>query len=129
MPPRFGASSAAATPPTTATAVSIPAARPRSANPILPSRSASLFLACSLFVEPDRRQILVQEMARADLPALHIGAVRHDAVPPDDLRGVRLGIHQLLLEIDHERVLLLLIAFLLYLVIDRGNFLIVVKTV
>ena len=36
----------------------------------------------SLFVEPDRRQILVQVMARADLPAFDIGPVGHDPIPP-----------------------------------------------
>ena len=35
-----------------------------------------------LFIQPHRRQVLVNEVARADLPALDIGLVRYDPVPP-----------------------------------------------
>src|SRR5579864_2084102 len=35
-----------------------------------------------LSVEPDRRQVLVDVMARADLPAFDIAAIGHDAVAP-----------------------------------------------
>ena len=35
-----------------------------------------------LLIEPDLVQMLVQIVARRDLPALHVGAVRDDPVPP-----------------------------------------------
>src|ERR1700674_2363766 len=35
-----------------------------------------------LLVEPDRRQVLVDIMARAHLPAFDIAAIQHDAVAP-----------------------------------------------
>src|SRR5262249_14949614 len=39
-------------------------------------------LTRTLFVEPDRSEILIDVMARADLPAFHIAAIRHDPVAP-----------------------------------------------
>src|SRR6516225_7305607 len=38
--------------------------------------------ASTSFVEPDRAEVLIEVMARADLPAFDIGPVRHDPVPP-----------------------------------------------
>ena len=39
-------------------------------------------LTTVLLVQPDLIQMLVQIVARCDLPALHIGTVRVDLVPP-----------------------------------------------
>src|SRR6516162_3617938 len=46
----------------------------------------------SLLVEPDGRQVLIDIMARADLPALHVRPVRDDPVVPGRLQHMRLGI-------------------------------------
>src|SRR5215472_15018142 len=59
-----------------------------------------------LLVEPDRRQILIQVMARADLPALHIGPGGDDPIPPQHRELVRLGIDHMLLEFTHQNTLL-----------------------
>src|SRR2546423_7985745 len=40
------------------------------------------FLGIDLFVEPDCRQVLIDEMRRGDFEALHIGPVRHDPMSP-----------------------------------------------
>ena len=44
------------------------------------SSSGKSFIAS--LVEPDRRQVLVDVMAGADLPAFDIAAIRHDAIAP-----------------------------------------------
>src|SRR5689334_4137115 len=71
----------------------------------IPPRKAS----CSprlLFIEPDRRQVLVDEVTRADLPPLHIRLVGNDAVPPYHPDLVRLGVDHVFLEIAHQGALL-----------------------
>src|SRR5947199_5081635 len=113
MPPRLGASSALAG---GSSAASVPAAtESASRNRIFPLPSWSfyrLFITAEMsFVEPHRREILVQEMAGADLPAFDVRAVRHDPVPPYELGGVRLGVHHLLLEVDHQPLPLLRLGF------------------
>src|SRR4030088_416423 len=61
-------------------------------------------LAYSL-IKPDVREILVNEMAWADLPALYIRPVRHGAIPIGDPHRVRLGIDDISLEFSHQRAL------------------------
>src|SRR5262249_14122499 len=61
-------------------------------------------LAYSL-IQPDGRQILVDEMAWADLPALYIRPVGHGAIPIGDPHRVRLGIEDISLEFTHQRAL------------------------
>src|SRR5437016_797974 len=117
MPPRFGVSA-----PLAGRASNSNAAAP-TANSTLHFMSSSLIARIGagcivrpsagskpirrrLFVEPDRRQVLIDEMAGADLPAFDVAAVRHDAVPPDDLGGVRLGVHHQLLKGEHSGFLL-----------------------
>src|SRR5947207_9194444 len=56
------------------------------------------FPAGGLLIKPDRRQILIEEMARTDLPALHIRAVRHDPVPPQRRDVMYLIIERVLFE-------------------------------
>src|SRR5216683_2905514 len=109
MPPRFGVSSAAA-----GIARASPPKRPaanRSANGIVVPRFAIILRSLAgcrrrfLFVEPHRPQILVEVMARADLPALDISMVRNRPVPPQQEDLVRLGIEDMLLERAHQGAL------------------------
>src|ERR1700730_19146116 len=55
-------------------------------SPVPSAAADPLSLASSLrarlLVKPDRPEILIEEMARTDLPALDIGTVGHDPVPP-----------------------------------------------
>jgi hypothetical protein len=44
-------------------------------------------------------------MAWADLPALYIRPIRHDAIPIGDPHRVRLGIEDMSLEFSHQRAL------------------------
>src|SRR5690348_4746503 len=75
---------------------------PRTSRSGLLSISAT---AMMLFVQPDRRQILVQVVARADLPALYVGPVRDDAVPPQHRKLVRFGVDDVLFEFPHQSAL------------------------
>src|SRR5215470_8922485 len=59
-----------------------------------------------LLVEPYVGQVLVEVMAWADFPTLHVGAQRNDAVPVRYHHRVRLGVEHALLERTHERALL-----------------------
>src|SRR6266851_8305585 len=110
MPPCFGVSSAAA-----GSARASAAARPaatRSANGSGAPRFAIIVQSlagcrrCRLFVEPHRGQVLVEVMAWADLPALDVGMMRDDALPPQQEDLVRLVIERVLLELPHQRALL-----------------------
>ena len=84
-PPRLPAGQAKAQrqgPPQAVTAMpSLPPVRPA-----VTVQRVVLWFGFRLFVEPDRRQILVDEMAWADLPAIDIGVLRHDPIPPDRTR-------------------------------------------
>src|SRR5215468_9603793 len=100
MPPRFGFSSAPV-------GVGADAAK---ATPTPAAHNANLSVIRNLqwsplLVEPDRAEILVQVMARADLPALDIGSVRHDPVPPQQKHSVRLVIKHVFLKFAHHRAL------------------------
>src|SRR6185437_1560987 len=77
--------------------------KPRTSRSGLVSLSAT---AMTLLVQPDRCQILVQVMARADLPAFDICPVGDDPVPPQHREFVRLGIDDVLFEIAHQAALL-----------------------
>src|SRR5215471_17850949 len=104
MPPDFGVSPAAAG--------AVSATAPRSAA----GRASLVHIvpSCStiLFVEPHRRQILVQIMAGADLPALHICAVGNNTVVPEQKYFVSLAIENMLLEIAHQGPLLRELGFM-----------------
>src|SRR4029079_8292608 len=54
-----------------------------------------------LFVEPDRRQILVDVMAGADLEAFDIASIWHDAITPKQEGFMRLCIEHALLKLTH----------------------------
>src|SRR6185312_7047267 len=56
----------------------------------------------ALFVQPDRREVLVEEVARTDFPALDVGTVRNDAVPPDEVKRVRLVVEHAFFELPHQ---------------------------
>src|SRR5215468_4727657 len=85
----------------------IPAIRRQAPGSETGSNSAWRITAGSRFslIQPDRRQILVDEMAWADLPALHVRPVRHGAIPIGDPHRVRLGIEDISLEFSHQRAL------------------------
>src|SRR5260370_40697250 len=82
MPPFFGVSSTGAAKDAPIRRAPRPAARVADLASIgIPPNNAS----CSsspLFIEPDRRQILVDVITRADFPAHYIRSVGHDAIPP-----------------------------------------------
>src|SRR5262252_3971508 len=59
-----------------------------------------------LLVEPHVGQVLIEVVARTDLPSLYVGAQRNDPVPVGHHHLVRLGIEHALLEIAHQRPLL-----------------------
>ena len=54
-----------------------------------------------LFIEPDRRQVLVEIMTWADFPALHICVMWHHSVPPQQKDVVRFGVENVFLEVAH----------------------------
>src|SRR5690242_20738278 len=56
-----------------------------------------LFPSCLLFVQPYRRQVLVDKVARTDLPALHIGPVRNGPIPPQGHDFMRLLVEHIFL--------------------------------
>src|SRR5229473_6193448 len=96
MPPFFGVSSAGAA----------SGGTPKSAA----NRASLIFItsSCStvLFIEPDRRQILIDEVGWADLEALHVRPVRHDPVPPQYPDHMGRVIEHVLFEPAHKRPLL-----------------------
>src|SRR6267143_1395544 len=79
-------------------------------SPVPSAAADPLSLASSLrarlLVKPDRPEILIEEMARTDLPALDIGSVGHDPVPPQGHDLVRLVVQRMLLELAHQLALL-----------------------
>src|SRR5690242_4018709 len=58
--------------------------------------------AGGLLVEPDRRQILIDVVARADLPALYVRPIRDDPVVPGRHQHMRLGIEHVFFEFTHQ---------------------------
>src|SRR3954447_20746762 len=56
----------------------------------------------ALFVQPNRRKILVDEMTGADLPALDVGPVWDDSVPPHEVKRMHLLVEDALLELAHQ---------------------------
>ena len=59
----------------------------------------------TLFVQPDCRQVLIDEMARPDFPALHVRAVRDAPEPPHDPGLVRLVVDHVFLDFSHQAAL------------------------
>src|SRR6516162_6727573 len=96
MPPCLGVSSAAAS------------GAAASSDPILIASSCS----AELFIEPNRRQILIEIMAGADPPALHIRAVRNNTVIPEQEYLVGLAVENVLLEVAHQGPLLRELGFM-----------------
>src|SRR5579884_2311480 len=80
-------------------------------------------------VEPEARQVLVDEMRRRDLEALYIRAIRHDAVPPQRPDLVRLGIDEALLYRPHILTLLRRVRLVQHLVVDGDQFRVLVTRV
>src|SRR5215471_16668210 len=70
------------------------------------------------FIEPDCRQVLVEEMARTDLPAFDIGAVGDDSVPPQGHNFVRLLVEHVLLKLPHQCALLCRIGLMQHALIE-----------
>src|SRR5216683_5980470 len=108
MPPYFGVSSAGAG--------AANAAAPRNAANIADLISTKL-LPAFLLVEPDLRQILVDEVRRADLEPLHIGPVGHDPVPPQHPNHMGLFVEHVFFEPAHQLALLLGIGLVQHLVV------------
>src|SRR2546422_1034122 len=105
VPPRFGVCANAGSAPRARRVTAI--AQNRAALAIAFLLAPRLGVASAvLFVEPDRRQILINIKARADLPPLKVGAVRHDAVLPQHEYLVRLFVEHAFLEGAHRRTLL-----------------------
>src|SRR6185437_15143912 len=57
-------------------------------------------------IQPDIGEILVDIVARTDLPAVHVGAFRDLAVPPDHRELPRLGVDDAGFVLPHQRSLL-----------------------
>src|SRR5947208_12612852 len=72
-----------------------------------------------LFVEPQPRQVLIDEMGGRDLEALEIGAVRHDAVPPQGPDLMRLFVEDVFLQLAHQLALPRRIGLAQHLVVKR----------
>src|SRR5207249_3228426 len=69
---------------------------------VLTSTLASQYL----LIERDRRQVLVEIMAWADLPTLHICVIGYHPVPPQQENFVRFGVEHVFLEVAHQCTLL-----------------------
>src|SRR5437899_2138448 len=73
-----------------------------------PSASMTLYgrpmavLAFLLFAEPDRVELLVEEVARRDRPAAHLRQMRHDPVPLEAHDEVHFLVVEALLELPQE---------------------------
>src|SRR6516162_2063820 len=97
-------------------------------NP-LTSRSGLVSIVATLmtlFVEPDRRQILIDVMAGADLPAFDIGPVRHGSLPPQQVDRMRLLVENVFVELEQIGALFGLVEFAQLLVVHL-DFLRIVK--
>src|SRR5271155_2591988 len=75
-----------------------------------------------LSIEPDCRQILIDEVRRADLEALHIGPIRHDPMPPQYPDLMRPVVEHIFFEVAHQGALPRRIGFMQHLLVevDRG---------
>src|SRR5262245_28794973 len=69
-------------------------------------------------IEPDRGQILVEKMARADLPALHIGAAGNDPVPPESHDFMRFIVERMFFVLPHQQALSYRIGLVQHLLIE-----------
>src|SRR5260370_997704 len=113
------AATAAAAGAAAASSAATPIAQNRAAVPIVTARSVRRDRCRRiLFVEPDARQILVGVVARANLPAVHIGAQRHDPTPPERVDVMRAFVEHLLVELAGQRALLRKIGLVQQLVVD-----------
>src|SRR5437762_3805202 len=107
MPPRFGSSAATGAVPMRATMIATAVA-------VLTLTSASQYL----FIEPDRRQVLIEIMTWADLPTLHICVMWHHPIPPQQKDIVRLDVEDVFLEVAHQHPLLYGIGLAQHLVVE-----------
>jgi len=78
------------------------------------------------FVEPDRRQVLVVEMARTDFPAFHVRPVRNAAEPPHHPDLVRLVVDHVFLEFAHQAALFGRVGLVQHLLVEIDFFLVLV---
>src|SRR6266478_6794604 len=92
-------------------------------------RRARQRMRTGLLIEPYIGQVLIDVVARADLPSLHIGAQRHDPVPVGYHQLVRLRIEHVLLELAHQRALLRAVGLVQHLLVQIDLRLIVVVPV
>src|SRR5271166_3110353 len=70
------------------------------------------------FIEPDRCQVLIEVVTRADLPALDVGGVGNDPIPPQHPDRMGLGIYREFLELAHQGALLGKVGLAQHLVIE-----------
>src|SRR5882762_7029640 len=101
VPPRFGVSSAVAG--TAEISAAANTSAPRFPKLIY---SSPRLVSRRLLVEPEPRQVLIDEMGRRDLEPLQVRPVRHDPVPPQCPDLVRLLIEHVGLQAAHQLALL-----------------------
>src|SRR3546814_16051344 len=77
--------------------------QPRRTGPDYSLSLAGLSSHTWLLIQPHDIELLREIMARADLPALHLRAMRNDPVPPDRHEGVRMVVERHLRS-DERRV-------------------------
>src|SRR6516225_1966207 len=112
MPPNFGAS------PANAVTCAVPMIATRLATHSPDWIAISSSCSSVLFIEPDLRQVLINEVRRADFPALHIRTIRNYPVPPQHPDHVALFVEHVFLEPAHQRALLCRVGFVQNLFIE-----------
>src|ERR1700758_1085811 len=85
--------------------------------------------AGGLLVKPDRRQILIDVVAWADLPALYVRPIRDDPVVPGRHQHMRLDIEHVFFEFTHQGALLGRIGLVQHLLIEIDLLLVLIVTV
>src|SRR5262249_36481373 len=101
----------------------------RAAMPVSGCGRASRLGGGSLLVEPHVGQVLIDVVARADLPALHIRSRGDDAIPPPRHPHVYLGVENVFFELADHRSLLGRIGLVEERLIERNLLLVVVVAV
>src|SRR5438067_13430416 len=114
MPPRFGVSSAL-------TGHASASAATKTSAPRFVTFICSSLGRPALSVEPQPRQVLVDEMRRGDLEALEVGPVRNNAVPPQGPDLVRLLVEHVSFELTHQRALLRRIGLMQHFFVERDE--------
>src|SRR6266446_6431512 len=91
--------------------------------------SVASFPVISLFVEPHGGQVLIEVVARADLPALDVRPMGDDPVPPQHRKLVRFTVDHVLLELAHQGALLGRVGLVQHFLIEVDLLLVVIVPV